>query len=152
MRHALVCVALLAAVLTPRPVPAQTLEDRMAGMGQGSPPPVADGPWAPPFMPSPQCFLAGGLTGVVAPDDRDVILRIGRDAFYRVRLSGACPALAQPGAQVLGIGRGASAICRPSDVELKVAAAGGAVSRCGAETLHRMSLAEVKAASAPAPH
>ena len=97
------------------------------------------------------CLRARALSGVVASNDRQVILRFGGTDFYRVRLTKDCPALVQPGANVAGITRSSGGlICRPFDVELKVVAGDGAVSHCTGDTLEKMSKAEVAAASAPA--
>ncbi len=148
MRRALACIGvLLTGVLAPRAVLAQSMADRMAGMGASSPA-VNTGPWTAPYANGAQCFPARALSGVVASDARDVILRIGRADFYRLRLTRACPALLEPGAHV-DIQSGPTIICGPADLELRVAAGDGPVSRCAADTLSRMSMAEVKAASAP---
>ena len=96
------------------------------------------------------CLQARTLSGVVASDDREVILRFGRDGLYRVRLTKACPALLMPGANVAGVTRSTGGmICNPYDVELKVVAGDGSTSRCTGATLSRMTAAQVKAASAP---
>jgi hypothetical protein len=99
------------------------------------------------------CVQARTLTGVVASDDRQVILRFGRDAFYRVRLSKACPALLMGGANVAGVTRSTGGlICDAYDVQLKVVAGDGTVNRCGGATLKRMTVAQVQAASRPTGH
>ncbi len=149
MRRALACVGvLLASLLAPRTLLAQSMADRMAGMG-ASTPAANTGAWTAPYANGAQCFPARALSGVVASDARDVILRIGRADFYRLRLTKDCPTLLEPGAHLVDIEHSPTLICGPADVELKVAAGDGSVSRCKADTLSRMSMADVKAASAP---
>lgn len=95
-----------------------------------------------------RCLQARMLSGVVASDDRQVILRFGGDTFYRVRLTKACPALTMSGANVAGVTRSTGGmICDAYDVQLKVVAGDGTVNHCGAATLKRMTTAQVKAAS-----
>jgi hypothetical protein len=89
-----------------------------------------------------RCLQASTLSGVVASNDREAILRFGRDSFYRVRLSKACPALAAPGAHVTSVARGRD-ICSSGDVELKVASDDGSITSCPASSLNRMGGAEV---------
>ena len=97
------------------------------------------------------CLRGPLLSGVVASDDRQVILRFGRGDFYRVRLTKACPALVMTGANVAGVTRSTGGIiCNAYDVELKVVAGDGSVSHCTGATLKRMTTAQVAAASAPA--
>jgi hypothetical protein len=100
---------------------------------------------------SPRCLPARALSGVVASDDRKVILRFGSNVFYRLRLTRACPALIAPGAHVVGVTRGNGAdICGADDVELRVAADDGSVSRCNVDRMSRMSQAEIQAAGGQA--
>jgi|WetSurMetagenome_2_1015567.scaffolds.fasta_scaffold233487_1 hypothetical protein len=148
MRRALVCVGvLLAGVLGQGAVLAQS---RMAGGGAASMPPTPyDAPSYGsqfPHSEGPVCLPARALSGVVASNDHEVILRFGRADFYRLRLTRACPALVAPGAHVVGI----AGACSASYMELKVAGADGSVSRCAAGAPRQMSAAEVNAASAPA--
>ena len=97
------------------------------------------------------CLQAHMLSGVVASDDRQVILRFGRDDFYRVRLSKACPALVMTGANVAGVTRSTGGIiCDAYDIQLKVVAGDGSVSHCTGATLKRMTTPQIAAASAPA--
>ena len=150
MRRVLVCAGvLLAGVLVSGAVLAQSMGERMASLGVVSPP--VDPSYGPLFdQPGLQCVQARALSGVVASNDREVIFRFGAANFYRLRLNKACPALLEPGAQVVDIKRGSDIICGPGDVELKVAVADGPVSRCTVGSLSRMSTAEVKTASGPA--
>jgi hypothetical protein len=120
------------------------------GSAWPSPPANNQGYSGNSWVPQQQCIDGHALSGVVASNDRDVILRFGRGAFFRVRLTRACPALIQPGANVAGVTRGfGGAICRPSDVELKIVASDGSVTRCVGDTFTLMSTAEVKAAAEP---
>ncbi len=147
MRRTLACVGVLfAVVLAPGALLAQTAAERMSGLGV-SPQPVS--PQGIPSGQGLQCLQARALSGVVASNDRDVILRFGRADFYRLGLGKACPALLEPGAQVVDIEHGSNLICVARDVELKVVAGDGAVSRCAAHSLNRMSKAELAAAGAP---
>ena len=103
------------------------------------------------FSPGSKTCLPGRmLSGIVASDDREVILRFGRDSLYRVRLSKACPALLMSGASVAGVTRSTGGIiCDAYDVQLKVVAGDGSVSHCAAASLHRMTTAQIQAASGP---
>jgi hypothetical protein len=92
-----------------------------------------------------QCLQSSDMTGVVASNDHEVILRFGRDNFYRVRLSRACPALVGPGANVASVKSSTGGIiCNGFDVKLKVVAGDGSVSSCTGDTLAKMSSSEVK--------
>ena len=118
----------------------QPLEDHGGGYYGG---------WGPQGYGS-TCLRARTLSGAVASDDRQVILRFGRDALYRVRLTKACPALLMRGANVAGVTRSTGGmICNAFDVELKVVAGDGSVSRCTGATLRRMTTGQVSSASAP---
>lgn len=158
---------LLASVLAPNAVLAQPYPGYLPPGGAFSPwgvpnggPPTAGVDYRPVYVPSDgnpsdgnSCLRASALSGVVASNDREVILRFGGSTFYRARLTGACPSLTQPGAHVAGVARYLPAvICRPSDVKLKVVSGNGAVSRCAAETLDMMTAAQVNAASEPVNH
>ena len=148
MRRTLACVGVLfAVVLAPGALLAQTAADRMNGLGVSPQPVNPQG--IPASFGQGQCLQARALSGVVASNDRDVILRFGRADFYRLKLTSACPALVEPGAQVVDIEHGSNLICVARDVELKVVAGDGAVSRCAAHSLNRMSKAELAAAGAP---
>jgi hypothetical protein len=168
MRPGLACVGvLLAAALSPGAVLAQYQMPSPAPMTSPPNTPVGPPGYTPynppanltygdssPFTnagPEGQgCLRARALSGVVASNPREVILRFGGNAFYRVRLAKDCPALVKPGANVAGVSRSTGGvICGSYDVVLKVVAGDGSVSRCGAATLSKMSAAEVKAASAP---
>lgn len=95
-----------------------------------------------------ECLYARMLSGVVASDDRRVILRFGADAFYRVRLTKACPALVTRGANVAGVTRSTGGmICNPFDIQLKIVGGDGSVSHCAGATLDRMTTAQVRAVS-----
>jgi hypothetical protein len=96
------------------------------------------------------CAKAEALTGVEASNDHEAILRFGGGGFFRVGLSKACPALVAPGAHVVGVSRGARVLCEPVDVQLKVAAADGTISKCSAATLSWVNAGEATAAFAPA--
>ena len=176
-RLALACVGvLLAGVLAPKTVLGQGGLVIPGGGGYAIPPSfVPSGPvnpWAPSgpppepdthygpgpgpgtyFGPEPDglgCLRARALSGVVASNDREVILRFGRGVFYRVALTRACPALLGPGAHVAGVTHSSGGlICKSFDVELDVVASDGSVSHCTGDTLSKMSTAEVKTASAP---
>ena len=121
-----------------------------AGVSRGQPgqPDTYHGPQTGPEVDGAGCLRGRTLSGVVASNDREAILRFGRASFYRVRLTRACPALLAPGAHVAGVTRSSGGlICNPFDVELKVVAANGAVSRCTGDTLRRMSATQVSAAA-----
>jgi len=168
MRLGLACAGLLlAGVLAPRPVVAQTYIPAAAApmppysMPSGPVGPPGYIPYNPPaeltygatspFRDSERlrCLRASALSGVVASNDREVVLRFGRDTFYRVRLTKACPALLMAGAHVAEVTHSSGGlICRPFDVELKVVAGDDSVSHCTGDTLSKMSRAEVKTASA----
>jgi hypothetical protein len=155
--------ALLAILLTPGALLAQMMS---MPSRPGAPSPGADAPqgpidpwWRPPTEPNgasnpnglPQCLRARTLSGVVASNDREVILRFGRDSFYRVRLAKACPSLVAPGSHVVGVARSSDGdICDSRDLDLRIASSDGSTSSCRADRLSKMSTAEVTAASAPA--
>ena len=149
MRRALACVGVLLTVgLAPGALFAQTLDERILGAVDTTPP-FNPGPSVPPASGGPQqCLEPRALSGVVASDDRDVILRFGRAEFYRLKLTRACPALVEPGAQVVSIQRDSAAVCLARDMELKVVVGDGLASRCGVRSLDRMSKGDVAAAQA----
>ena len=149
MRRALACVGVLLAVaMAPGALLAQTMDERILGATDTTPP-FNPGPSVPPASGDPgQCLEPRALSGVVAPNDRDVILRFGRADFYRLKLTRACPALVEPGAQVVSIQRDSAAVCLARDMELKVVVGDGLVSRCGVRSLDRMSKADLAAAAA----
>jgi hypothetical protein len=155
----MVCIAaLLAGALAPGPILAQvsaSLPQNMSGGAQGysafNPAQVA------PYGTSTgsgasyrfMCAKAGALTGVAASNDREAILRFGGGGFFRVRLSKACPALMEPGAHVVGVSRGAQLLCEPEDVQLKVAAVDGTISKCSVSTLSWENASDVTAPFTP---
>jgi hypothetical protein len=152
MRLALVCVGVLSAgVLAPgvslaQGVLAPSAMDRLNGSQSATP----QGPMAvsPLTSTTPSgCFAAGALTGVFTPNDRDVVIRVGRSEFYRARVRGTCAALHGAEAQVLS----GPMICGPADMELKIAPTGGSVSRCEVASLRRISLSEGRAAESAKP-
>jgi len=165
MRLNLTCAVLLTAVLAPAAVLAQAVGNVSTGGYPASAPAAPN--WSgssgsgDALMPyggldgaapgsNASCLRASALSGVVASNDREAILRFGQNAFFRLRLSKACPALLQQGAHVVSVTRGGTDICEPDDVELRVAAVDGSISRCGAADFRKMSAAQVKGASAPA--
>jgi hypothetical protein len=110
-----------------------------------------DSGWGPEanLGPSP-CVPASALSGMASSDELHAIIRFGKNRYYRLRLSKACPALLEEGAHVVSATRGPALICEPDDVELKVVSRDGSISRCPIYDMNRMHTAE--AAAAPAHH
>jgi hypothetical protein len=96
-----------------------------------------------------RCLQAHALSGVAASNDREVLLRFGRDIFYRVRLTRACPALLEPRAHVSSATRSTGGlICNPFDLELDIVAGDGSVSHCTGAAIIRTSAGQFKAVAA----
>ncbi len=154
MQRGLACLGVLAAVaLAPAAVLAQeVIPPPSPALGsnpwQGANPSPMGSEAFGPGGATQQCLQPRALSGAVASNDRDVILRFGRDVFYSVRLARACPALLEAGAHVVNIQRRSELICRADDMELAVAAGDGQVSRCRVASMSRMSTAELTRARA----
>jgi len=68
----------------------------------------------------PKCFFVTQFDNWKAPDENTMYIRVNMNKYYRLDMSGGCPALTWPDAHLIMHIRGANTICSPLDWDLKV--------------------------------
>lgn len=92
-----------------------------------------------------QCFFTRNITNYSAPDDHTLYLRVNVNDIYRLDLGGSCPGLPFELNRIsLQTVPGASQICRPIDVDVRVTDEGPSVP-CIVSGLRKLSPAEAAA-------
>ncbi len=96
---------------------------------------------------SGQCFDITRHRGVLALDDRTVLVRLDGGAIYRVELADSCPGLMRPDPQISLIARGGALVCGKLDWELRVRGGGQVVPGlpCTIQSQRRLTPDEVAA-------
>jgi hypothetical protein len=69
---------------------------------------------------APSCFFANQFDNWRAQDASTIFVRINTNRFYKLEMSGTCPALLWPNAHLIMDIRGSNTICTPLDWQLKV--------------------------------
>lgn len=132
MRRAMIAICGLTAAacaMTPRPV-----------ANLGPPPPDGAG------LPSGQCFRSSDIRNHTIADRNTMLLRVqGRDV-YRVTVSTGCLAGALSSDPIITRQPpGSAIICRPIDLDLGLARAGGFQTRCIVNSIARLTPEQVGA-------
>ena len=104
-------------------------------------PPVAQA--QPGHDPGRQCFYTSSINGYSAPNDRTILIRVGRD-LYRAGLMSDCPGLAFRHTLVLKTATGAGSVCGAIDLDIGFTDH-GISEKCPVSDLRRLSPAEVAA-------
>lgn len=102
-------------------------------------------PPAPSPAPKNECFFTSQFANWRAGGDRTIYIRTNANRFYRLDLTGRCPALTSPGAMLVNKFH-SSSICSPLDWDMRVSQGPGSIAMsCTVSKMTRLSPAEVAA-------
>jgi len=92
------------------------------------------------------CFFAPDFESWKAPDNKTIFIRVRTSRFYRLDLSGDCPALMTPASHLVMNVRGPDTICSAIDWDLKVTEdMHGIPEACIVKTMTQLTPADVAA-------
>jgi hypothetical protein len=92
------------------------------------------------------CFLTTQFRHWKAPDDKTLYISVLPDRYYRLALSGRCPALRWPDAHLVTVFRGSNTVCSAVDWDLKVSQGSSGISEpCIVRSMTLLSPAEARA-------
>ncbi len=99
---------------------------------------------APP--PKNQCFFITDFRSWKAPDPKTIYISTNTGRYYRLDLSGKCPALMWPDTHLITHWRGADTVCSAIDWDLKVSQGmNGIAEPCIVKTMTQLTKDEVAA-------
>jgi hypothetical protein len=81
--------------------------------------------------PAPRCFSMRDFENWKAPDASTMYIRVGLNRYYRLDLSGKCPALTWPSSHLITKTRGSDQVCSGLDWDLAVSDSTGGIGRGG---------------------
>lgn len=104
---------------------------------------------APPALAKPgkaprQCFRSRDWESWRAADAKTLYVRVHGREVWRMKLL-ACPSILSPGARIVNVVRGTDMVCRPIDLDLRVAETGGFSTPCLVKSLRPLTPDEVAA-------
>jgi hypothetical protein len=92
------------------------------------------------------CFFLSQFRQWKAPDDKTIYISVLPDRYYRLDLSGRCPALRWPASHLVTVFRGSDTVCSALDWDLKVSQApNGIAEPCIVRQMTLLSPAEAAA-------
>jgi hypothetical protein len=92
------------------------------------------------------CFFVSQFRHWKAPDDKTIYISVQPDRYYRLDLSGRCPALRWPASHLVTVFRGSDTVCSALDWDLKVSQApNGIAEPCIVRQMTLLSPAEADA-------
>lgn len=99
----------------------------------------------PAAKPKTGCFFSNDWRGWKAsPDARSIYIRVGVRQIYKVDFTAQCPFLTQPLARLI-TSTPTGTVCRPLDLDIKVATPGGFPTPCLVDRLTALTPAEAAA-------
>lgn len=101
----------------------------------------------PAPKPAPaQCFMISQFQNWRAPDAKTIYIKVRGNHIYRLDLAGRCTELLSPGARLITIFRGTSAVCTALDWDIRVSSGiGGIAESCLVKTMTQLTPTEIKA-------
>jgi hypothetical protein len=95
--------------------------------------------------PARTCFSLSDWSGWSAPDKDTLLMRVRNRDVYRVDLSHGTSQLTSPGVHIVSIVRGSDQVCRPIDLDLRVADSMGFAMPIMAKSITRLTTEEIAA-------